>query len=156
MFEANSYGFRPGRSCHDAIAQCFARLCGDYKTKTGKWVRKDKWVLDADIKGFFDNIEHKSIQNATREDSQVSEWLKAGFIEAHRGTEAQRTSTMDERFKPLSINPPCRSASARVEHKKGYTPTKRGTPQGGVISPLLANIGLHGLEEYITKCNPIA
>ncbi len=71
------------------------------------------------VKGFFDNINHESIQRATRKDSQVSEWLKAGF----------------------------------VEHKKGYTPTDRGTPQGGVISPLLANIGLHGLETYINKCN---
>ncbi len=62
MFETNSYGFRPGRSCQDAIEQCYLRLRGDYKTKTGKWVRKDKWVLDADIKSFFDNIDHKSIQ----------------------------------------------------------------------------------------------
>ncbi len=117
-FEANSYGFRPGRSCHDAIAQCFARLSKG-KNRFG-WFDKDKWVLDADIKSFFDNIDHKSIQKATREDSLINGWLKAGF----------------------------------VEYKKGYTPTERGTPQGGVISPLLANIGLHGLEEYIGKCNP--
>ncbi len=116
-FEANSYGFRPGRSCHDAIAQCFARLSKG-KNQFG-WFDKDKWVLDADIEGFFDNIDHKSIQKATREDSQVSEWLKAGF----------------------------------VEHKKGYTLTDKGTPQGGVISPLLANVGLHGLETYINKCD---
>ena len=120
VFEANSYGFRPGRSCHDAIKQCFIRLRGDSKTKSGKWRKNDKWVLDADIKGFFDNMDHESIQKATREDSLVKGWLKAGF----------------------------------VEHKKGYTPTKRGTPQGGVISPLLANIGLHGLEEHIYKWNP--
>ena len=120
MFEANSYGFRPGRSCHDAIGQCFNRLKGDYKTKTGKWKKHDKWVLDADIKGFFDNIDHKSIQMAVREDSLVDEWLKAGFVES----------------------------------KKGFSPTEKGTPQGGVISPLLANIGLHGLEEYIMKCDP--
>ena len=120
MFEANSYGFRSGRSCQDAIQQCFLRLNGGNKTNTGKKRKNDKWVLDADIKGFFDNIDHKSIQSATRDDSQVSEWLKAGF----------------------------------VEHKKGYTPTEKGTPQSGVISPLLAKIGLHGLKEYITKCNP--
>ncbi|NER93266.1 MAG: hypothetical protein F6J86_05430, partial [Symploca sp. SIO1B1] len=46
IFEPNSYGFRCGRSCHDAIEQCFIRL------QSGR----DKWVLDADIKGFFDNI----------------------------------------------------------------------------------------------------
>ena len=122
MFEANSICVGPGRSCHDAIAQCFARLKGDYKTKTGKWIRQDKWVLDADIKGFFDNIDHKAILKATRGNTMVEEWLKAGF----------------------------------VEYRKGYLPTKRGTPQGGVISPLLANIGLHRLETHIKKCNPIA
>ena len=55
VFEANSYGFRPERSCHDAIEQCFIRLRGD-SSKT-----LDKWVLDADIKGFFDNIAHEAI-----------------------------------------------------------------------------------------------
>ncbi len=119
-FEANSYGFRPGRSCLDAIGQCFSRLRGDYKTKTGTWRKHDKWVLDADIKGFFDNIDHKSIQTAVRENTLVDGWLKAGSIES----------------------------------KKGYSPTEKGTPQGGVISPLLANIGLHGLETYIKECNP--
>ncbi len=120
MFEANSYGFRLGRSCQDAIGQCYIRLRGDYKTKAGKWVRNDKWVLDADIKGFFDNIDHKSILNAVREDSLIDGWLKAGFVES----------------------------------RKGYSPTEKGTPQGGVISPMLANIGLHGLEKYINQCNP--
>ncbi|NEQ77719.1 MAG: retron-type reverse transcriptase [Okeania sp. SIO2C9] len=55
QFEANSYGFRPGRSCHDAIERCFNRLNNGI---TGK----HKWVLDADIKGFFNNIAHESIQ----------------------------------------------------------------------------------------------
>jgi len=113
MFEANSYGFRPGRSCQDAIEQCFIRLRGGSK-------KNDKWVLDADIKSFFDKINHKSIQSAVREDSLIDGWLKAGFVES----------------------------------RKGYSPTEKGTPQGDVISPLLANIGLHGLEEYITRCNP--
>jgi len=44
-FEANSYGFRPGRSCHDAIEQCWGRLNSN---------SKDRWILDADIKGAFD------------------------------------------------------------------------------------------------------
>ncbi len=111
-FEANSYGFRPGRSCHDAIGQCFIRL------RNGK----DTWVLDADIKGFFDNIAHESILKATGtfpEKRLIKGWLKAGFI--HEGL------------------------------KK---PTETGTPQGGVVSPLLANIGLHGLEKYIKHLNP--
>ena len=113
QFEANSYGFRPGRGCHDAIAQCFSRLSRG-KNQHG-YFDKDKWVLDADIKGFFDNIDHETILNAIRGNILIKEWLKAGLVES----------------------------------KKGYSPTNKGTPQGGVISPLLANIGLHGLEEYI-------
>ena len=113
IFEPNSYGFRPGRSCQDAIGQSFLRL---------KSNSKDKWVLEADIKGFFDNIAHESILNQLGKfpgRNQVKGWLKAGFI---------------------------------FEGK--YNPTETGTPQGGVCSPLLANIGLHGLETYIKSTNP--
>jgi RNA-directed DNA polymerase len=60
QFEANSYGFRPGRGCHDAIEQCFARL------QKGK----DTWVLDADIKGAFDNISHEFILEAIEKSQQ--------------------------------------------------------------------------------------
>ena len=112
QFETNCYGFRPGRSCHDAIAQCFLRL------RNGK----DTWVLDADIKGFFDNITHESIQHTIGSVPRcelIKGWLKAGFIE-----------------------------------KGKLNPAETGTPQGGVISPLLANIGLHGLEKYIKSTNP--
>jgi RNA-directed DNA polymerase len=73
IFEPNSYGFRPGRSCHDAIGQSFLRL---------KSNSKDRWVLEADIKGFFDNIAHESILNQLGKfpgKNQVKGWLKAGF-----------------------------------------------------------------------------
>jgi RNA-directed DNA polymerase len=115
VFEANTYGFRPGRSCHDAIKQCFNRL-------RNHQAASHKWVLDADIKGFFDNIAHESILNQISSlpgRELIKGWLKAGFID--RGQ---------------------------------YNPTETGTPQGGVISPLLANIGLHGLEEFIKQVNP--
>ena len=112
MFEQNSYGFRPGKSCHDAISQNFNRL------QKGR----DTWVLEADIKGFFDNISHKfildRIGNFPRRDL-IRGWLKAGFV-------------FDGKLYP----------------------TEMGTPQGGIISPLLANIGLHGLETYIKSTNP--
>ena len=115
IFETNSYGFRCGRSCHDAIGQCFNKL--------GKGVTGGhKWVLDADIKGFFDNIAHESILKLidTHPNKElIKGWLKAGFID-----------------------------------KNEYNLTETGTPQGGVISPLLANIGLHGLEEYTKSINP--
>ena len=106
-FEPNSYGFRPGRSCHDAIDAIFNAI--RYKAK---------WVLDADISKCFDKIDHKSLLNkletfpAIRR--QVRAWLNAGVIDAGQ-----------------------------------LFPTKEGTPQGGVISPLLANIALHGMEESI-------
>ena len=107
VFEPNSYGFRPGRGCHDAIAQNYLRV------KSGL----DTWVLEADIRGFFDNIAHESILKELGnfpKKELIKGWLKAGFV-------------FDGKFNP----------------------TEMGTPQGGVISPLLANIGLHGLEEHI-------
>ncbi len=115
VFEANSYGFRPGRSCHDAIEQCFNKF---RNSNAGG----HKWVLDADIQGFFDKIAHETIINLISlvpSGELIKGWLKAGFID-----------------------------------KGQYNPTKTGTPQGGVISPLLANIGLHGLETFIKQINP--
>jgi RNA-directed DNA polymerase len=106
-FEPRSYGFRPGRGCHDAIESLFSTLRGKCKRV---------WILDADLAGAFDKIGHRRLLNAisgfpARE--MIADWLKAGVFEAG----------------------------------KGYSPTEEGTPQGGVISPLLLNIALHGLEE---------
>lgn len=103
-FEENSYGFRPGRSCHDAIGALFNYLKASAR-----------YVVDADIKGCFDNIDHSAL--LARLDTPatirhaVKGWLRAGVLD---GTT--------------------------------FAPTTSGTPQGGVISPLLANIALHGLE----------
>ena len=110
VFEQNSYGFRPGRSCQDAIEQGFNLF--------SRW---HKWVLEADIKGFFDNIAHESILTMMGNFPKrelVKGWLKAGFV-----------------------------------FQGKFNPTEQGTPQGGVISPLLANIGLHGLEKFIKTIN---
>jgi len=115
VFEQHSYGFRPGRSCQDAIEQCFNKV--GFNKAGGH-----KWVLEADIKGFFDNIAHESILNMMGNFPKrelIKGWLKAGF----------------------------------VFQGKLHT-TEQGTPQGGVISPLLANIGLHGLENFIKATNP--
>lgn len=109
LFEANSYGFRPGRSAHDAIEAIFTSIR-----------YKPKYVLDADIKGCFDNIDHQSLLEKLRTypamRRQVKGWLKAGVMEA------------------LELSP-----------------TQAGTPQGGVVSPLLANIALYGMEEALQK-----
>ncbi|MDV3002665.1 MAG: hypothetical protein N5P05_004320 (plasmid) [Chroococcopsis gigantea SAG 12.99] len=113
QFEPNSYGFRIGRSCQDAIAQCFNNLVDNPRGA------RHTWVLDVDISGFFDNIAHESIltQIGTHPARKlIKEWLKAGYI--YEGIK---------------------------------NPTDKGTPQGGSISPLLANIGLHGLENLITS-----
>ncbi len=109
LFEPNSYGFRPGRSCHDAIRQI--KLCIQGKAK---------FVLDADIAKCFDRINHVAllqklgIKGQIRH--QIKAWLKSGV----------------------------------VDHG-AFIATSEGTPQGGVISPLLANIALHGLEERIKQ-----
>lgn len=82
-FEANSYGFRPGRSCHDAIAQCHTRL------RKGM----DGWILDADIRGAFDHISHACILKAlvhTPGRALVKQWLKAGYVEAEMFHETSR------------------------------------------------------------------
>ena len=111
-FEPNSYGFRPGRSCHDAIEAIFKSI-----------KQKSKYVLDADISKCFDCINHTKLLSKLNTfptlRRQIRAWLKAGVMEG-----------------------------------KKLFPTSEGTPQGGVISPLLANIALHGLEELIKGLAP--
>lgn len=109
IFEPNSYGFRPGRSCHDAIKQIKNCIQG-----------KAKYVLDADIAKCFDRINHEALLQKLnilgKVRQQIKAWLKSGVID-----------------------------------KGAFTATFEGTPQGGVISPLLANIALHGLENHLIK-----
>jgi RNA-directed DNA polymerase len=104
-FEGSSYGFRPGRGCHDAIAKIF-QLARPNKRK--------RWIVDADIQGAFDNIGQDFLLQAIGQApgrELLRQWLKAGVMEEG------------------------------VFHE-----TPLGTPQGGVISPLLLNIALHGME----------
>jgi RNA-directed DNA polymerase len=108
-FEANSYGFRPGRSCQDAIQAIFLAIC-----------KKPKYALDADIAGCFDHINQEALLHKLNTypamKRTIQSWLKAGMID--RGI---------------------------------FEPTSRGTPQGGVISPLLMNVALHGLETHVVQ-----
>jgi RNA-directed DNA polymerase len=106
-FEPRSYGFRPGRGCHDAIESLFNTLRG----KSGR-----VWILDADLAAAFDKISHGKLLETVGgfpARDMIAGWLKAGIFEAG----------------------------------KGFAPTGEGTPQGGIISPLLLNVALHGLEE---------
>jgi RNA-directed DNA polymerase len=106
-FEPNSYGFRPGRSCHDAMEAIFTTIR----------VRA-KYVLDADIASCFDRIDHAALLRKLRTfpalRRTIHGWLEAGVLDG------------PEVF-----------------------PTQEGTPQGGAISPLLANVALHGLETAV-------
>ncbi len=108
-FEKRSYGFRPGRSVHDAIEDIFNVIN-----------HQAKWVLDADIAKCFDRIDHnaliKKLNTYPGMRRQIKAWLKSGVIDRHT-----------------------------------FEKTDKGTPQGGVISPLLANIALQGLEEYVCQ-----
>jgi RNA-directed DNA polymerase len=106
-FEPRSYGFRPGRSCQDAIQMLFVTLRGR-NAKRG-------WALDADLAAAFDTIGHDRLLAALGgfpATGMIRAWLKAGVLD--RGM---------------------------------VSATEEGTPQGGVISPLLLNVALHGLEE---------
>ena len=76
-FEASSYGFRPGRSCHDAIERIFRYARPDSRRK---------WVVDADIKGAFDHIDHSFLLERIGRfaaKSLLKQWLKAGYLEAN-------------------------------------------------------------------------
>jgi RNA-directed DNA polymerase len=105
-FEPKSYGFRPGRGCHDAIEAIFSTVVGRNPHR--------RWILDADLVAAFDRIDHsrllESLGTFPARD-RIAAWLKAGVVE-----------------------------------REQFTPTEEGTPQGGVISPLLLNVALHGLE----------
>jgi RNA-directed DNA polymerase len=106
-FEPRSYGFRPGRSCQDAVAAIFWTVASPRARRC--------WVLDADLTAAFDRADHAHILRQlgtfpARE--AVAGWLRAGVIDQGR-----------------------------------FAPTEEGTPQGGVISPLIFNIALHGMEQ---------
>lgn len=101
--DPNSYGFRKGRSTHDARSQLFVSLSQKASAQ---------WVLDADIIGFFDHINHDWLLANVHMDKRVlGQWLRCGVVDHHQ-----------------------------------FQSTEMGTPQGGIISPLLANLTLDGLE----------
>ncbi|MGF6267006.1 RNA-directed DNA polymerase [Paraburkholderia youngii] len=115
-FHPDSYGYRPGRSAHQAVAMARVR-CWQYD-----------WVLDLDIKGFFDSIDHALLMKAIRHHTKcrvtllyIERWLRA----------------------PVGL------ADGTTQ------PRDAGTPQGGVISPLLANLFLHYVfDEWMRRTYP--
>ena len=115
-FHPDSYAYRPGKSAHDALAVTRQR-CWQYD-----------WVLEFDIKGLFDNIDHELLMKAVGKHTDeawvilyIQRWLKAPFQKPD-GTVIERT---------------------------------KGTPQGGVISPVLANLFLHyAFDVWMTTEHP--
>jgi RNA-directed DNA polymerase len=104
--DPNSYGFRLNRSTADAMGQL--RVCLSRKDSS-------QWVLEADIKGCFDYINHDWLErNVPMDTAILRKWLKAGLI-----------------------------------YKGQLQATEAGTPQGGIISPTLANVTLNGLEREL-------
>jgi RNA-directed DNA polymerase len=116
LFHADSYGYRPGKSALDAVGQARERC----------W--RNDWVLDLDIKGFFDNLDQDLLMRAVKKHAKdrwvvfyIERWLKA----------------------------PMQEEDGRL------TPREKGTPQGGVVSPLLANLFLHyGLDRWLAANYP--
>ena len=110
--DIGSYGFRPGRCCAAVLEKIHITL-----TKDSNNLPRKSWVLDADIKGCFDNINHtylvRKIGNFPAS-KLLEKWLKAGYVD-----------------------------------KKTFHHTDTGTPQGGIISPLLVNIALDGIEKEL-------
>ena len=116
VFHANSYGYRPGRSAHDALRVA----------RTQCW--RHDWVLDLDIKGFFDNIDHDLLMKAVR-----------------RHTDCRWAVLYIERWLQADMLMPDGTLMTR----------DRGTPQGGVISPLLANLFLHyAFDQWMVRHHP--
>jgi RNA-directed DNA polymerase len=107
-FAPQSYGFRPGRGCKDALRRV------DQLLKEG-----GVWVVDADIKGYFDAIPHGPLMERVRR--KIADGRVLGLIEGYL-------------------------KAGVMESVKGWQPSEEGTPQGAVISPLLANIYLDPLD----------
>lgn len=115
QFHPSSYGYRPNKSAHQALEAC-AKNCWE------RW-----YVVDVDIKGFFDNIDHSKMMEILRKYTTkkhillyCERWLKAPVLKVNGETDTDR---------------------------------KKGTPQGGVISPLLANLYLHEVFDSWMQLN---
>ena len=111
VFSKYSHGFRPNKSCHTALKDLKHKFYGT------------RWFIEGDIKGCFDNIDHKTligIINAKIKDAKLIQliwkFLKAGYLENWQ-----------------------------------YNKTYSGTPQGGIVSPILANIYLNELDKKVAK-----
>ena len=111
-FAGESYGFRPGRGCQDALRRVSALLKAGYT-----------WVVDADLEGYFDSIPHEALLSAVGE--QVADGPVLGLLRQY--------------------------LTAKVLEGLDQWEPERGTPQGAVISPLLANVYLNSLDHHLAS-----
>ena len=115
-FHPSSFGYRPGKSAHDAVEQC-AKNCWE------RW-----YVVDLDIKGFFDNIDHGQMMSILR-----------------KHTDQKHVLLYCERW----LKAPVRRQNGELQSRN------KGTPQGGVLSPLLANLYLHeAFDQWLADTQP--
>ena len=113
VFHPDSYGYRPGKSAHEAVGRARQR-CWRYD-----------WVLDMDIKAFFDNIDHGLLMKAVRKHVR-QKWVQL--------------------YLKRWLTAPAQTREGRLEDRS------KGTPQGGVVSPVLANLYLHyGFDEWMRR-----
>jgi RNA-directed DNA polymerase len=112
-FAEHSYGFRPQRGCKDALRRVESLLAAGYR-----------WVVDADLKSYFDTIPRERLMVRVRE--RIADGRVLALIESYL-----RAGVM--------------------EGLRDWQPTERGTPQGAVISPLLANLYLNGLDHHAAR-----
>ncbi len=116
-FHAASFGYRPGKSALDAVGIARERC----------W--RKGWVIDLDIKGFFDNLDHELVERAVAHHTEIS-WVKLYVGRWLRAPVQKPDGTLEARIK--------------------------GTPQGGVISPLLANLFLHyAFDAWMARTFPV-
>ena len=116
IFHPSSFGYRPGKSAHDAVEQC-AKNCWE------RW-----YVVDLDIKGFFDNIDHEQMMKILR-----------------KYTSQKHVLLYCERWLKASV----------LKQNGELQPRSKGAPQGGVISPLLANLSLHeAFDQWLADTQP--
>jgi RNA-directed DNA polymerase len=112
LFHPSSYGFRPGRSCKDALREVDLLIKGGYR-----------YAADADLKGYFDSIPHGRPMERVR--ARIGDGRVLGLLEGWLKQDI-------------------------MDGLEQWTPTE-GTPRGGVISPLLANVYLHPLDEFMAS-----
>ena len=112
-FHPHSYGFRPWRGCKDALRKV------DQALKAGK-----EWVVEVDVKGYFDNINHEKLMEEI--EAKISDGATLGLI---------------RKFLQQGV----------MDSHQGWQPTEKGTPQGAVVSPLLSNIYLNELDWEINR-----